>query len=561
MGAKASLHMSPMKSMDAALSDENERRGKNKEWFDRGTNSKGVPYHYDWWRCNLNFEIIKGKIVPQLSQEIPLHERLQNRLLVLGFRNYKAGASNAPNVCMDFVIGGNHERMTEMAFGKQVVNFEHPDEKNSKVTREKTIEQWAMDTYQWAAKKYGEENIVGFNVHLDETTPHIHMQVVPVGEVRKRGRVKAGEERGSQLAVSYAAVVGKTPEDLSEYLDNLHTDYHLQVGYKYGLERGTFFDDLTPEEQSDRKHRTKAEYDAFIKEKKEREENKKMNTALKNENAALKKNNDDLFAAAKLAEKKLKGLSTMLRNLEEQKEAIEIDIEALKEERDNGSLEAEKKLEELNVKLNQINEKIDTRNQQLTDTKDQLQDLAIRKQGLQNEYDETMRQYNKVVAKKVQIDSELEETDRELQRKRQEIEKVDKTGELARYKRYIEDRERIIFRRWPAAEAATHAIYERGSSRTATQFSPHQAILIEQAIRTSGNIRQEAAADLCNLVQKDFENNRTWPGWVEAAFAEVMQIADYVHPLSPFLQQQSVSGGGGASYINDLTGWDGKKRR
>lgn len=558
MGAKASLHMSPMKSMDAALSDENERRGKNKEWFDRGTNSKGVPYHYDWWRRNLNFEIIKGKIVPQLSQEIPLHERLQNRLLVLGFRNYKAGASNAPNVCMDFVIGGNHERMTEMAFGKQVVNFEHPDEKNSKVTREKTIEQWAMDTYQWAARKYGEENIVGFNVHLDETTPHIHMQVVPVGEVRKRGRVKAGEERGSQLAVSYAAVVGKTPEDLSEYLDNLHTDYHLQVGYKYGLERGTFFDDLTPEEQADRRHRTKAEYDAFIKEKKEREENKKMNTALKNENAALKKNYDELCAAAKLAEKKLKGLTTMLSNLEEQKEAIEIDITALEEERDNGNEEAARKIAELTEKLDQLNAKIEERNNQISDAKEQISDLATRKHRLENEYDDLMRKKNKVADT---LDQRMNEADEALEHKRQEIMQMDKSGELKKAAKYIEDRETVLYRHWPEARSAVKAIYERGRLPYAHQFSHQQAWGIEQAIQASGIDRKDAAEDLCRLAEKDFQMNRTWPEWVESAVAEVMQIADYVHPLTPFLQQQTASGGGGASYINDLTGWDGKKRR
>ena len=73
MGAKASIHMQPMKAMNASLSDENERRDKSKEWFDRTEDSKGTPYHYDWWRRNLNFEIVKGKICPQLSHAIPLH--------------------------------------------------------------------------------------------------------------------------------------------------------------------------------------------------------------------------------------------------------------------------------------------------------------------------------------------------------------------------------------------------------------------------------------------------------------------------------------------------------
>lgn len=266
-------------------------------------------------------------------------------------------------------------------------------------------------------------------------------------------------------------------------------------------------------------------------------------------------------ATIKRAETKLKGLNTMLSNLEEQKDAIEIDIVALEEERDNGNKEAEKKLADLNEQFSKINDKIEERNQQISDAKEQLRQLSIRKHSLQNDYDETMRQYNKILDKKEQIDNELDEADRQLIEKRQEIEKADQTGELARYKRYIDDRQRIIFRRWPAAEAATRAIYERGSSRTATQFSPQQAMLVEQAISTSGTTRQEAAADLCSLVQKEFEDNRTWQAWVEAAFSEVMDIANHVHPLSAFLQDQNIGGGGGPSHITDLTGWDGKKRR
>ena len=255
MGQKASLHMSPLKGMDAAQGGENERRDWNKERYDRKEDSHGNINHYDWYRRKLNFEVVHGKIKSITSQRIPLHERIQNRLAELGFKGYKNGARNAPNVIMDFVIGGNRERMREMAFGNQVVNFDNSDEKNSAVVRQKEIENWALDTYRWAANRYGEENIIGFNVHLDETTPHIHMQVIPVAEMKKRGRVKAGKERETKMTVSFAGVVGENPKEYSAYKTLMHTDYFLQVGHKYGLERGTFFDDLTPEEQAARRHR------------------------------------------------------------------------------------------------------------------------------------------------------------------------------------------------------------------------------------------------------------------------------------------------------------------
>ena len=35
----------------------------------------------------------------------------------------------------------------------------------------------------------GEENIIGFDVHCDETIIHAHVQTVPVEQVKKRGRV------------------------------------------------------------------------------------------------------------------------------------------------------------------------------------------------------------------------------------------------------------------------------------------------------------------------------------------------------------------------------------
>lgn len=390
MGAKASIHMQPMKAMNASLSDENERRDKSKEWFDRTEDSKGTPYHYDWWRRNLNFEIVKGKICPQLSHAIPLHERIQNRLRELGFKNYKVTAKNAPNVCMDFVIGGQRERLREMAFGKQYVNFDEKDEQNSHIKRCDEIERWAMDTYKWAAKKYGEENIIGFNVHLDETTPHIHMQVVPVAEKKRRGRVKAGQERGMVKTVSYAGIVGETPEALSKYLDEMHTDYHLQVGYKYGLERGTFFYDLTPEEQALRPigNRSKAEY--IIVEKIRDEINK-----LQNMKEELNREVSALRDQVQLLEKKQKAFTTMLHNLNEQKEHLEIEITALEEMRDNGNEEVEQQLREKREQLDDIILKISDRKGQLSNVQQQLHDLAIRKHDLQKEYDNMKRQINK----------------------------------------------------------------------------------------------------------------------------------------------------------------------
>lgn len=560
MAAKASLHMDGIKSFDVAQSDENERRGKDKEWYDREQDYKGAPNHYDWYRRHLNFEIVNGKIVPQLSQAIPAHQRLKNRLGELGFKNYKATAENSPNICMDFLIGGDQGRLREMAFGNQTVNFDQPDEKNSQVKRLKDIEHWALDSYRWACKRYGEENVIAFNVHLDETTPHIHMQVVPVGWVQKRGRLKAGEERKMVKAVSFAAVVGKNPKELSAYKREMHTDYHLQVGWKYGLERGTFFEDLTPEEQALRMHLPKH---LFVIREKIFEEVKNGKEELESINAQKKKAGEeynDINGQIRQAEKKLKGLTTMLRNLEEQKEAIEIDIAALEEMRKKGEGDYEeitKQIEEKQRQLAEINCKLEDKEQKLTTAEQQLRDATTKKKDVEKKIkvmtDDAIRRHDS-------INERFKQADQAIRLKREEVTKMDKSGELERAHKHIEDRDAIIYRRWPEALNAIEAIHQLGSTPSARDFTPQQALYIEHAIVTSGIDRIDAAKDLLSLTKKDFENNRTWPGWVENTGREVMRIANGTHQrLTALLKQQPKDAGGGPSYITDLTDWAGNQ--
>lgn len=60
-----------------------------------------------------------------------------------------------------FIIGGSQEQMRKLAFGEQTVNYERGSD-NSSVTRQKAIENWAIDMYNFMTKKYGEENIANF---------------------------------------------------------------------------------------------------------------------------------------------------------------------------------------------------------------------------------------------------------------------------------------------------------------------------------------------------------------------------------------------------------------
>ncbi|MGM9697994.1 MAG: MobV family relaxase [Prevotella sp.] len=546
MEQKASVHMQPLKSMAAAQGNENERRGWDRNSYERTVDYSGKPCYYDWFRRHLNFEVVKGKICPMLSQETPLKERLEKRLQELGFKHYKKDAPNAPNICMDFVVGGNRQRMREMAFGEQAVIFGGNDERNASVNRCREIENWALDTYRWIAHKYGEENIIGFNVHLDETTPHAHVQVVPVSLVKKRGRVKAGEERGTKLAVNYYGVVGQSPKECSAYYYGLHTDYHIQVGYKYGLERGTFFEDLTPEEQALRKHRTGAEFALY-------------NETMKKVKAA-KKELGDLEAQVKQAETKLKGLMTMIANLEKQRESLEIDISYLEDMVKNGEGDVEKntrRLEELKEQVSVINSKILDKQQKLSAAEQELRDLDGKHRQLIAQNEELSR------SNRVMVDDTIRRHDAAnaaLTAKRAELAKMDKAGELRMAERHIEERDALIFRRWPEAREAVAAIFDFGNSNIAKDFTLKQALDVEKAIASAGIERTDAAKDLLTLAGKDFDRCRTPKAWVDMAAREVMNIARGTHlRLNALLRSQPKDAGGGPSYITDLTDWAGNQ--
>ena len=87
--------------------------------------------------------------------------------------------------------------------------------------------------YKFFAERYGEENIIAAVVHNDETTPHMHLNLMPV--------------------TSDGRLCSKQLFDKPQ-LQQLQTDFYEKVGKKYGLQRD--------KEGSQRKHLSTAEYKA-----------------------------------------------------------------------------------------------------------------------------------------------------------------------------------------------------------------------------------------------------------------------------------------------------------
>lgn len=298
---RAAIHVgTDKKSFSSQVGNEAERRGWDEKRYQLKNADIDKNNHYNYSRKRLNFEIVKGgKIILLGSQSVPLHERLQHRLDELGFKPYMDAkrpeqvSRNSPNCTVGIIFSGDHDVLNRLAFGEQKLNTSDPNADHSKVVLQKGIYDWALDTYRFACEKWGEENVVGFDVHCDETSIHAHVQTVPVEQVKKRGRIgskyihkdnpekvlstkewralpkeerdnytKSEATKGVIERVSYAKVWGERAKDKSQYLSQLHTDYYNKVGHKYGLARGFSYDELSEEEKRGRKHKNKVVLEA-----------------------------------------------------------------------------------------------------------------------------------------------------------------------------------------------------------------------------------------------------------------------------------------------------------
>ncbi len=323
---KQAMHVEAAKSFSTAEANENERRW-NDDKIDR--KNQDATNNYDKTRMKLNFEIgTDGKIHPLGYHEKPLEVRLQERLSELGWKPFKPDSKIQPNCCARFIFGGNHDRTIEMAFGDQSVNLEK-DADNSHLHRCEEIEHWAKDLYGWCAKRYGQKNIVGFQVHLDESSPHIHALIVPVGQ-----RTKSGRE-----CVMWSAKFGKNRFEYGQILKDMHTSLYEEVGSKYGLERGDSIDGRNVQ------HLHKRDY--------------------------IRKLTKD----AKQAEKAVKGLQTMIQKLETQIYSYQTQLEEIDKSLASGQIalreyesqksEIQKQISEYQTKLEDKSDKLHEKEQEL----------------------------------------------------------------------------------------------------------------------------------------------------------------------------------------------------
>ena len=121
-------------------------------------------------------------------------------------------------------------------------------EKMAEIERAGRIDQWAGDCIAWAQREFGRENVVSAALHMDETSPHLHLTVVPIamGQARERKPRPATDESGQPVPTPAKRKIRKqqvnarlcardimTPAAMKRW----QTDFAASMG-AYGMVRG-----------------------------------------------------------------------------------------------------------------------------------------------------------------------------------------------------------------------------------------------------------------------------------------------------------------------------------
>ena len=377
---KQVLHFEAKSGFTTAQSNEHQRR-----WTENGWENANANGRIDRSRVALNFEIVRGGKVQAVDQSRSIPEKFRDNLFSRGIKDPNSGCSGEGRyrTVVDFIISGSHDTLTRLAFGSQQVDFT-PGADNSAVKRQPEIEEWAKDMYDVLAGRFGEENILSFIVHLDERSPHIHADLVPVNE---KGRI------------SFSSVfTGRDKYEYSRRTLALH-DAFAEVNRNWGLRRG---DSVAV---THRKHRSTEEYRRELS-----GECSDLEREVEKRSATL----SGLTAEIRRAETRVKGLTTMVANLEEAKRRIGKELDTIHEklsgktEGERGREELLKEEESLQQKLDDIlwslddkREKLETADRKLADLKVRLEEGEERQEELRREVESATSDVSRITMDRV----------------------------------------------------------------------------------------------------------------------------------------------------------------
>mgnify|MGYP000260242330 CR=1 FL=1 len=354
--AKQVLDVQVSKGVTVAQSNEHTRR-----WTEKGWEHAMKIGNYDPTREHLNFEIMTGGKVCPVDKNRGIPERIADILSRRGIKDPNEGLAEPKyRTVVNIIFGGSRERMQELAFGKQKVDFEKGAD-NARVERKRDIEHWAKDVYSFVCGKYGEQNIAAFVVHLDELNPHVHCTLLPIKDDR----------------FAYKEIfAGKDKYEFSARMKQLHTDFFAEVNTKWGMSRGTSVS------ETGARHRTTEEYRRMLSEE---------CTTIEENISRHQKVLTELQSDIRLAERRVKGLTTMVENLQKtkaEKEAqlsvAERDLEAHK----GDTVQLTGQIQKLEKELHEIDERLADKHGKLQEADRQLSGLKEEMDAIRERTDE-----------------------------------------------------------------------------------------------------------------------------------------------------------------------------
>lgn len=327
--------------------------------------------YYDPTRVNLNFEVGRGGVIKPVNKHYSIVQRFKDNLRRRGIEDpneikRKKGLEPNRNTVANIILGGSRDQMHKLAFGDQQIDLAKGAD-NRHVIRHPEIEKWAQDMYNYVARRFGEENIIAFVVHLDEKNPHVHCTLVPVNEKNK---------------ISYHDVFGHDKEEARKTFLSLHNEV-AEINKQYGLERGT---DINT---TGARHRTSEEYWQWLKDR---------CSEMENNLQGKKEELDFLNKEYRRTDIKVKGLSKMLENMQVSRNDIQEEIRQLEEDVKEGRSNSEdirQQIQQLNKELEEVDKKMKDKKEKLDQASQQLEMILDQKADAQHKYDDLQRAINR----------------------------------------------------------------------------------------------------------------------------------------------------------------------
>ena len=355
------MHMNVMKGFTAAQSNEHQRN-----WTERGWDFAIGKGKYDRQRERLNFEVAKGGKIQAIDKKQSIPQRMAESLLRRDIKDPNEGLAEPKyRTVVDFILSGSQSTIRQLAFGNQEVVYEPGNNlENATLKRMPEIEQWAKDMYRFMSERFGEENIIGCYVHLDELSPHMHLTLLPIQDGKFAfKKIFAGKDK-----LEFSARTKKLHDELAE------------VNRKWNLKRGRNVS------ETGAKHRTTEEYRRHL---------SAECTGIEEQIVQHKKALSDLKVEISLAERRVKGLTSMVDNLRKAKAEKENQLSALERslqscQGDAASIVAEKErlekeLASIREQLADKQEKLQVADRQLDTLKGDMDAISERTEELRGE--------------------------------------------------------------------------------------------------------------------------------------------------------------------------------